>query len=46
MAMLPVLQTLVPIIQGIADAFNKLPQPVKTAIAAFLLVGGAVSIVL
>ena len=45
-AMLPVIQTLVPIIQGIADAFNKLPAPVKTAIAAFLLIGGAIGVVL
>ena len=45
-AMLPVVQTLVPIIQGIADAFNKLPGPVKTAIAGLLLVGGAIGVAL
>ena len=45
-ALLPILQLIVPVIQKIVDAFNNLPGPVKTVIAAIVLIGGVVGVVL
>ena len=45
-ALMPTVKMLADILWTIADAFSKLPEPVKQAVAGFLLIGGAIAAVL
>lgn len=44
-ALLPVVKILASIVTTVADAFGKLPAPVKTVIAVLLVIGAAVGVV-
>ena len=42
---LPILKQMMDLLTGVVNIFNRIPQPVKSAIGAFMAIGGALAIV-
>ena len=45
-SLMPVVKLVADVLWAVAEAFDKLPDPIKTAISAFLLIGGIITTVI